>query len=425
MKVNEIIEHSKKSPIAKLTLGSLIAQLVSILISPITTRIYTPEQLGIYTLLLTVVTLFGPILSGRLEMAIVTEKEEKKIYPIIVLSSIMCLILSFIVTILYAIYIIISGKFTNEYIIYLIIIFIYLIITGISNILISYNNRNKDYEIMSTVYVIRTIIQNLGLVIFGFMHFSIIGMLLSQVIGSLFGIKKQSEKLIPNINKLKQVTKQELKNVIYENYRLIIYSTPASICNSSSYSLLNFFITALYGEALFGYYSISYRILGIPLTLIGTNVSKVFFERASSEMNSTGSFRNTLKKITILLLVMAIFMVLILGTISPYICEFVFGEGWKVAGQYIQILVIMFGIRLVVSAISPALIIMKKQSMEMKMQIAFLVSAFITYLVAKYFNLNIYLFLGMISILYSIIYLTIYIYIYKLSNGKEVIKNEN
>ena len=79
------INSIKKSPITKLTLGSIIAQVIAILISPITTRIYSAEQLGIYTLLLTVVTLFGPILSGKIEMAIVTEKKEEKIYPIIVL----------------------------------------------------------------------------------------------------------------------------------------------------------------------------------------------------------------------------------------------------------------------------------------------------------------------------------------------------
>ncbi|MCI8547855.1 MAG: oligosaccharide flippase family protein [Bacilli bacterium] len=410
----------KKSPITKLTFGSLIAQAIAILISPITTRIYTPEQLGVYTLLLTVVTLFGPVLSAKIEMAIVTEKEEEKIYPIIVLSAIMCIILSIITIILYTIYIIITNQFNKEYILYLIIIFVYLVITGFSNILISYNNRNKDYEIISTVYVIRTIIQNLGLVVFGIMKFSIIGMLISQVVGSLFGLRKQSEKLIPNWNKLKSVKKEDLKKVLKNNYKLILYTTPATLCNSGSYSLINFFITALYGATIFGYYSISFRILGIPLSLVSTNVSKVFFERASNEINQTGKFNNTFKKISLLLLMIAIPMIVLLVLLAPFICKIVFGEEWIIAGQYIQILVFMFGIRLVVSAISPALVIAKKQDVEMKMQITFLVASIMSYLISKHFHLNIYLFLGMISVLYSIIYLVIYIYIYILSKGKEV-----
>ena len=427
MKIDKkkFINRVKKSPIAKLTLGSLIAQVISIIISPITTRIYTAEQLGVYTLLITVVTLFGPILSGKIEMSIVTEKEEKNIYPIIVLSIFICIGISIVTTILYTVYIIITNQFSSEYILYLIIILFYLLITGFSNILISYNNRNRDYEIISSVYVIRTIMQNLGLVIFGFMHFSIVGMLLSQIIGSLFGLRRQAEKLIPNINKIKQVKKEEIIKVAKENYKLIVFTSPATLCNSASYSLLNFFINGLYGSTIFGYYSISYRILGVPLSLVSSNVSKVFFERASKEINEVGNFRNSLKRITFLLLLVAIPMVLALGTLAPILCKIVFGNEWKVSGEYVQILVFMFGVRLVVSALTPALVIAKKQSVEIRMQIAFLVVSIFTYIICKNFNLDIYIFLTIISILYSIVYILIYLFIYRISKGKEVIKNEN
>lgn len=415
----------KNSPIVKLTTGSLIAQMIAILISPITTRLYTPEQLGVYTLLITVVTLFGPIISAKIEMAIVTEKEEKDMYAAMVLAAIICVILSIIATILYSIYIILTGQFANEYIIYLSIIFIYLIMTGFLNILTSYNNRNKDYNIISSVYVIRTTVQNLGLVVFGIMKFSIVGMLLSQIIGSLFGLRRQSEKLIPNWNKLKEVKKEDLKRVIKNNYKLALYTTPATLCNSCSYSLINFFITALYGSTIFGYYSISYRVLGIPLTLVSANVSKVFFERASKEMNETKSFTNILKKITLFLVSLAIPMVVVLTLIGPILCKFVFGQEWEAAGKYIQILVFMFGLRLVVGTLTPALIIAKKQATEMKMQIIFLICSILTFAISKAFNFSIEIFLWIITISYSIIYIIMYMYIYKVSKGKEVMKNEN
>ncbi len=426
MKYKEMLLRIKNSEIVKLATGSVIAQIIAIIASPITTRLYTPDQLGIYTLLLTVVTLFGPLLSGKIEMAIVTEKEEKNVYAVIVLSLILCFIFSIVTTILYTIYLVSTHQFTNEYIVYVIIIFIYMLITGVTNILISYNNRNREYDTISSVYVIRTAIQNIGLILFGFIHLSVFGMLLSQVLGSLFGIKKQANKLIPNRNKLKQVEKKEIKNVLKRNYKLMLYTAPSAFCNSASYSLINFFITAIYGNTIFGYYSLSYRILGIPLSLISINVSKIFFERATNEMNSTKSFKNTLQKITKLLICLSIPMVVILLVIAPELCKIVFGEDWVVSGQYIQILVFMFGIRLVVSAIiSPALVIAKKQSTEMKMQILFLISSVLIYIISKYMKLNIYAFLIMISISYSIIYIIMYIYICQLSKGKEVIKNEN
>lgn len=422
----EKIEFNKirKSPITKLAFGSLIAQIISIVVSPITTRIYTAEQLGIYTLLLTVVTLFGPILSAKMDMAIVTEKNDRNMYAAIVLSTIINIILSVITTIIYTIYIIITNQFSDEFIWYIFIIFICLILTGFSNILSSYNNRNKDYDIISKVYVIRTLIQNFGLVIFGIMKFSITGMLLSQAIGSFVGLGKQSEKLWPNLNQIKQITKEDIKAVLRNNYKLITYTTPATLCNSASYSLINFFITALYGSTVFGYYSISYRILGLPLHIISTNVAKVFFERANTEINTKGSFSEIFKRTSLLIAGIAIPMVLILIFFAPILCQIVYGKDWISAGRFVQILVFMFGIRMIVSTISPGLIIAKKQAAEMKMQIALLMASIFTYAVCKFFKLNIYIFLIIITILYSIIYLIIYVFIYKISR-KEVIKNEN
>lgn len=423
MKKSKSLRQIIKSPIFKLTSGSIIAQLVAIVASPITTRLYTAQQLGTYTLLLTVVTMFGPLLSGKIEMAIVSEKKEKKIYPIIVLSGILCIFFSTIVTLLYSIYLLTTIKVSLEYFAYVIIIYIYMLITGFTNILVSYNNRNKDYEIISSVYVIRTTIQNIGLVLFGICNFSVIGMLLSQVIGSLFGIKRQSKKLILKFENLKLVTKAEIKQAFMENYKLLIYTTPSTLCNSASYSLINFFISSLYGTIVFGYYSLSYRILGIPLAIISSNVSKVFFERASKSMNETGGFKGELVQMTLLLSFVAVPMIIVLLILAPSLCAFVFGTEWVVAGEYIRILVFMFGIRLVVSALTPSLVIANKQSIEFKIQILFLACSTCTFLISKLLNLSIQQFLFIIMITYSIVYLIMYIIILRLSKGD--VKYEN
>lgn len=417
MKKSKTFKQMIKSPIFKLTSGSIIAQVIAIIASPITTRLYTAQQLGTYTLLLTVVTMFGPLLSGKIEMAIVSEKNEKKIYPIIVLSSILCFIFSTIVTLFYSVYLLSTIELSLEYLGYVIIIYIYMLITGFTNILISYNNRNKDYEIISSVYVIRTTIQNVGLILFGICNFSVIGMLLSQVIGSLFGIKRQSKKLIPKLENLKKVTKKEIKQAFKENYELLIYTTPSSLCNSASYSLINIFISSLYGTIIFGYYSLSYRILGIPLSIISNNVSKVFFERASKAMNEIGNFKSELTQMTILLSLVAIPMAIVLLIIAPSLCVLVFGTEWVVAGEYIRILVFMFGIRLIVSALTPALVIANKQSVEFKIQILFLICSTCAFLISKFLNLTIQQFLLIITITYSIVYLIMYIIILKLSKG--------
>ena len=58
-KIKKIIGNSFFRSIATLMSGTIIAQVISFAISPLMTRLYSEEQIGEYTLLLTAVTMFG------------------------------------------------------------------------------------------------------------------------------------------------------------------------------------------------------------------------------------------------------------------------------------------------------------------------------------------------------------------------------
>lgn len=80
----KILSSDYFKSVFRLTVGSLIAQLITALVSPISTRLYTPEQLAVYTLILTVSSMFGPVLCGKYDMAIVSAKDEKEVTNLIV-----------------------------------------------------------------------------------------------------------------------------------------------------------------------------------------------------------------------------------------------------------------------------------------------------------------------------------------------------
>lgn len=411
------------SSTGKLILGSFIGQLIIILASPITTRLYSADELGVYTLLLTIVNMVGPVLCAKYEMAIVTEKEERKVYATIILCGIINLLLSTISIILYSIYIIHIQLVNYMYIYYIIIVYIVLLLNGLSNILIFYNNRNKDYDIISKVYVIRILIQNIILVVLGIFKCSIIGLLISQLISMLIGVKKQAKKIIPNLKELKTITKEEIIEVAKNNKNLAVYTAPANLINTASYSILNFFITVLYGTTVLGYYSLSYRMLGIPLTMVSRNVSKVFFEKASTQYKENKNFSGILLKITLSLLLVSVFMVAILEVCAPWAFKTFLGAEWEISGKYVQILVWLYGFRLIVSALTPALVVINRQDIELKLQCLFIISAIIIYILSKTYNLTMELFLLLITITYSIIYVIMYIIIFIKSRRK--IKKEN
>lgn len=402
------------SPILSLVKGSLLAQIIIICTSPITTRLYTPEEFGVYSLLLTVVTIAGPIICGKFETALVTENEKESIYATFTLSIIFNIFISIGTIFLYIIYLLFRSETINF--LHLLVLFLILLLTGLSNILISFNTRFQNYKLISSVYLLRTGFQNSTLILFGLLKLGIMGMIVSQLIGVIVGVEKLSRKV--NVKRVLQVNSGMLKKVFIKNKDLLLYTVPAQLINSTSYSILNFFISALYGNVIFGFYSLSFRILGIPLTIVSQNVSKVFFQKAVDEKRDFGTFNNSLKSTTLLLICLAVPMTLFFIFFGQVIFEVVFGKGWAISGEFVQYLAVMFGIRLIVSSLTPAFLIAKKQRLELWFQSVFLMTSVIVYFICSANDLSITLFLILINIFYSMVYVIIYIVIYNISKKK-------
>lgn len=70
--------------ITQLTVGSLLAQSITVIISPISTMLYSLEQLGVYTLRISVLDMFGPVLAGKYDMAIISAEDDKEVNTLII-----------------------------------------------------------------------------------------------------------------------------------------------------------------------------------------------------------------------------------------------------------------------------------------------------------------------------------------------------
>lgn len=398
--------------------GSLIAQLLAICVSPIMTRIYTEEQIGEYTLILTAVSMFGSVICGRYDLSIVSEPKNENVFPLIKLSFIVTLVLSAVVSLGYTIYYVLLEETTLNYLSAFFWIFVLLLFTGIGQILISYNNRCQEYSLMTSVQIVREVGRDLSLIVLGLFKTGVFGLLISQCLSVFLGLKRQATGLQKEFGKVIHCTNKQLREVGRIHKNQLLYSVLASFANSFSYSALNLFVSSLFGVKELAYYSMSFRMLGLPLQLLSVNVSKVFFENASRDYDKKGSFRKVFVQTSLLLSLCSIVMVFVLMLWAPSLFKIFFGEGWEQAGVYVRYLAPMFGIRLVVGALTPTITICKKQNWELTLQVLFLLSAVLCYSLARNQG-SIKLFLIAISVTYSIVYLIYYIVMLKLSEKKE------
>ena len=86
--------------------GTTIAQAIPIAISPILTRIYTPEDFGVFALFLAIISILGVVISARYEFAIILPRKDEDALHLVVLS----LLIAFLLSMICLIIIIISGN---------------------------------------------------------------------------------------------------------------------------------------------------------------------------------------------------------------------------------------------------------------------------------------------------------------------------
>ncbi len=410
--MNKVLQKIKSSSFIQLTSWTLLSQLIVFLLSPISTRLFTPSQFGLYTLATSVVSMVVPVISLKFDSLIVTEKEEHSAYLAMLVSYISIPIISIVTIIIYYIYGVYS--YIDISIFEIIIIFLILIVTGISNIGVSYANRLSLFNEIGKYNFIRSLFQNVILIIVGFIGFGVKGMLVSMLLGNFFGFSR----IMKNKPKIKGKTiiVEDIKDYFKKNIDLLKYSFPAHFVNSFSYTILNFLIVALYDTEVFGYYSLAFRVLGLPLMVITQNMSRIFFKESSEEWNNLKSYAHSLKKSVMILVSVSIPMLIVLVLFSPTIFSVIFGKSWEMTGVFVQILAPMFAIRLIVSSLMTIFIVIQKQRVELLFQNMFLISSITVFIVSKILNLSIIYFLTGISISYSIIYIIIFIYIFRRRN---------
>ena len=284
-----------------------------------------------------------------------------------------------------------------------------------NNVLISYNNRRQEYRLISSVYVVRNAVQNIVPLLFALVSEDALWLVVPYVFGQLCGLKRQSRSLSGQWRLVMSQPKHAVVDVLKNNRNYAVYSTPAMLANSFSYSSVAISLEALFSSAVVGYYSLSTRILGLPISLIGGNIAKVVFQESAEEYRETGGFSNAFERSLKILLPVALVSFIVIFLAAKPACVIFFGSSWLKAGEYIQLLAPMFSLQLICTALSPGLLVSQKQNIELLFQLAL---AFTTFLaIGIYFVIGgtETVFLIAICALKSVVYVAMILAVWKCS----------
>jgi O-antigen/teichoic acid export membrane protein len=400
--------------------GTTIAQAIPIAISPILTRLYTPEDFGVLTLFVAITSIFGSIANARYELAIMLPKKDEDAINILALGFIINLFLSlFLLMIILIFHDYILNLLNNKEIspwLYLVPISVFLM--GCFNLLNYYNNRKKYYKDLAKANVFKSIGSAIVQLILGFLKVGAIGLISGQIFAQIIS----NTKLFLNIKKDNLFIKIKKIKIIalakrYKDFPK--FSMWAILANTLSVQLTNILISTFYSISTLGFYSLAQRVLAMPMSLIGGSIGQVFFQEATKEKQDTGkaikTFNSTVKK----LFIIGFPIFFILFFIIEDLFAFVFGEEWRVAGEYAKILIPLFFIRFIVSVLTLIPIIFEAVKIDLYFQLGLIILYLMLFIVNKFLNSN------FIELLYSFNYVIggyylIYFFILnKMKKGKQ------
>jgi O-antigen/teichoic acid export membrane protein len=388
--------------------GTTLSQFITIAMAPILTRIYQPADYGLLGIYMSITSLLFVFVNFQYSQAILLTENKEEEDNIVALCYIITITFSLLVSIsILTFYLSEVRFFTHAKLGYwLFFIPISIFLNGSNTIISKILNKYKKYKGLSISQIVASITTVSCSLCLGLTYKSYEGLFVGFLMGQFsrfFILYLYSREL-----KLKRghINKTSILNGIKKYKKFPIFSIPTEFLYGWTDQLPIYFFNAYASTTVIGHFNYGKRMVSLPISLVTGAVGRVFSQRAAEQYNETGEckkiFVDTLKMLALPILPFFI----VLGIFAPAIFDFVFGNEWRTAGEYVLYLIPMFYLKAVVSPLSYMYIIKHKQDEDMILHIVSFV------LVASSFYLGYVLKSEVSTILsfFSFSYCLIYIY---------------
>lgn len=357
--------------------GTALAQAIPLAISPILTRIYSPNEFGLFALYMAVVSIATVFVTGRYEHAIMLPRSDRDALHITVLTLMLSIVSCIILMGLVVIFNIqIAGYLGNLNLspwLYFSPLSILLMATYQS--LNYWNNRKAKYRRLA----INRALQSGGIAAgqLGYASVGASGLVLGQVTGQILAttamasiVCREDRGRIHKLNFLRIKTLAK-KYINFPKYLILAHGL-----NTATGQLPILLLSSFFGASTAGLFALTQRVSGGPIALIAGAIGDVFRQEASSAYNTQGNCVDIYIKTLKNLLMISVIPFFVFGLIAPELFAIVFGKEWRIAGEYAQILMPKFLMDFIAGPMSVMFMIAERQRMDLLWQTVLMAISF-------------------------------------------------
>ena len=355
--------------VAILAGGSGLAQVIAIAITPLLTRLYSPEEFGVLTVLLSTLSIFVVVASLRYEVAIPLPNSSETAAQLLGLSSIIVLIttsISILAILLWQLFFTSSLPLPKSGD-FLWVLPIGIFLGGSFQILTYWHIRERKFRNITKANILQSSSKALTQLGTGVIHLGYWGLISGFILGRtvavgilLYYILSSSIELVKTIN-IAGIKKAAVR---YRRFPLL--SSLSALLNQSGAQIAPLLFAFFWGAQVAGWFGLAQRIGSIPIGLVGRSVSQVYLSESSRLRNQEpGKVKKLFVRTALRLFFYIGLPVLSLGLLSPWLFGIIFGPEWKTSGFYIVAMLPVFLGQIVVSPLAQTMNVLEKQDVQL------------------------------------------------------------
>ncbi len=364
--------------VLKLISGSVTAQIMGILLVPLITRIYSPEDLGIFQLFLSISGILIIFSTFSYQFAIMLPKTEEDSANV----AFLCAILVTLTSLLSAVAVLFLPKNVehmlnapgiSKYLIYIPAITFFNGIFFVQNYWLS---RKIRFGVIAGSRILNTVSTKAFQLVIPIWNVSPLGLIAGYVAGYGFADLFMLKGVKNDLGVFKRISFKKMKEMAIKYKNFPLFSSWSTLANSISPQVPTFLLAYYYGTSVVGYFSLANQVVNMPMGLLGTAIQQVFFQKISEVKNGNdpGNMKVIVSEVYKKLILIGVFPMILLLILGGEIFTFAFGKSWYTSGIYIKILVPWIFLVFLSSPISTLYSVFDKQGVWLTFSIFLLIS---------------------------------------------------
>jgi len=344
--------NNNSESVLKLFLGTVTAQLIPFLLTPVFSRLYTPEEFALLGILMVSANVMFEVYSLKYDKAIVVAPDTLQALQLVKISVISSL---FFAVTSAVVFLFVNASFLNQihpkaYLFSQIVPWItfFMSFLYITNFWLQRNNEVKKMVLLRMVQVIFVSVFSLCLGVFHINEGLTWGYFFGWAMAFVFSFII----LRDNIKRMHFNSFSDLKHTMAAFSDFPLYAVFPSLAYVIAVSVPVYLINYHYGNENGGYFNMCRQLTMVPLSFISSSYMQVYLRTFSLQIQEGKGVKDLVKEIMIPQVVLGIVLMGSFFLFAERIFTFLLGEKWNMSSKMISVYIIPSVLQMMFTSVS-------------------------------------------------------------------------